>query len=44
MKKKIEKEVQPLSKLIEQSQTKLDAIQEEHGSDVEMEAEKRKQK
>ena len=41
---KIEKEVQALSQLIEQSQTKLDAIQEEHGSDVEMEEENRNQK
>ena len=42
--KKIEKEVQALSQLIEQSQTRLDAIQEEHGSDVEMEEVNRKQK
>lgn len=39
-KKKIEKEVQTLSQLFERSQTKLDAIQEEHGSDVEMKVEK----
>lgn len=39
-KKTIEKEVQTLSQLFERSQTKLDAIQEEHGSDVEMKVEK----
>lgn len=40
MEKKIEKEVQTLSQLFERSQTKLDAIQEKHGSDVEMKVEK----